>query len=270
MSTTVKDSKNNGNAEQEYAAEIKDITVSYRLYQQRPTSLKETLLRMLKERKIHYYTSFDALSGVSFKVPRGTIVGVIGSNGSGKSTLLKTLTGVLPPSRGKIITQGTIDSLIHLGSGFDSELNAVENIFLYGSLHNRPREETKERVSKILEFAELQEFAYTPVKYYSSGMFARLGFSCAIDIDPDLLLVDEVLAVGDERFNKKCKAEFKKFLDSNRTIIMVTHAISMIEKMAHQIVVLEKGKLIFFGDPKEAVEVYRDESYKSSLDGQRL
>ena len=166
--------------------------------------------------------------------------------------------------------RGELDSLISLGAGFDPELNAIENIYLYGSLHGRDKETIKERIPHILEFAELEEFAQTPIKYYSSGMYARLGFSCAIDTNPDILIVDEVLAVGDERFNKKCRAVFNEFLESDKTIIMVSHGVTMLERIAHQIGVLSKGELIFFGDPKEAVKVYRDPSYQSSLDGNRL
>lgn len=254
----------------EMAVELRNVTVTYRLYDERPTSFKESVIRAVKERKIRYYESFEAVSDVSFSVPKGQIVGIIGSNGAGKSTLLKAISGVLIPARGEVIVKGSMDSLISLGAGFDHELNAVENIYLYGSLHQISRAEIKERIPKILEFAELEEFAYTPIKYYSSGMFARLGFACAIDKDPDVLLVDEVLAVGDERFNNKSRKRMQELLDSDKTIIMVSHGINAMVKLADQIAVLSKGKLVFFGDPKEAAKVYRGESYESALDGQRL
>src|SRR5690606_3035619 len=183
---------------------------------------------------------------------KGTILGIIGGNGAGKSTLLKAISGVLRPSKGEVIVNGSLDSLISLGAGFDHELNAIENIYLYGSLHQMPRDEIKRRIPKILEFAELEEFAYTPIKYYSSGMFARLGFSCAIDTDPDVLLVDEVLAVGDERFNEKSRKRMEELLQSGKTIIMVSHGINQLVKIAHEIALLSKGRLIYHGDPKEA------------------
>ncbi len=254
----------------EYAVEVENVTVSFRAYKERPTSLKESILKFIREGRYKYYSTFNALENVSFKVPRGQIVGIIGSNGAGKSTLLRTISGTLPPGSGKVTVHGELDSLIKLGAGFDSELNAIENIYLYGSLHGFSRKEIKERVPKILEFAELEEFAQTPIKYYSSGMYARLGFSCAIDTDPDVLLVDEVLAVGDARFNNKCKQVFSKFLNGGKTIIMVSHGISMLEKTANQIGVLSKGRLIYFGDPSEAVRVYNSDDYESALDGKRL
>lgn len=255
---------------EQYAVEARDITVTYRAYTERPGTFKELVLNYINNRKVKYFTTFEALSHVSFQVPKGKIVGFIGSNGAGKSTLLKVLSGVLKPSTGEVITRGKVDSLIKLGAGFDRELNAIENIYLYASLYQVPREEIETRVPKILEFAELEEFAYTPIRYYSSGMFARLGFSCAIDMNPDILLVDEVLAVGDERFNKKSRDKMLELLQSGKTIIMVSHNISMLQKTADQLGVLSKGKLIFFGDPTEAVKVYRDDAYETSLDGKRL
>ncbi|MDC0358819.1 ABC transporter ATP-binding protein, partial [Oligoflexia bacterium] len=256
--------------EPSYTVEVRNVTVAYRSYKERPTSLKESLLKLAKTRKIKYYSTFDALADVSFSVASGKILGVIGSNGAGKSTLLRTMAGTLKPVHGEIITRGSVDSLIQLGAGFDSDLNAIENIYLYGSLHQQSRKEIKSRIPKILEFAELEEFALTPIKYYSSGMNARLGFSCAIDTDPDILLVDEVLAVGDERFNKKCRKVFNDFIKSNKTIIMVSHSCSTIEKVADQVLLLSKGRVAFLGDPKEAVAMYRDQNYELSLDGNRL
>lgn len=200
------------------AFELRDITVRYRLYKERPTSLKETMIRLLRDRQWRYFSLFDAISKVNLRVPRGNVFGIIGSNGSGKSTLLKVLSGVLSPSSGAIIRNGSISSLIELGAGFDPELNAVENIYLHASLHRKSRAQIRDRIDHIINFAELSEFAYTPVKYYSSGMFARLGFSAAVDIDPDILLVDEILAVGDERFQEKCQGVFSRFLTKGRPL----------------------------------------------------
>lgn len=244
---------------------VEGLTVAYRSYVEHPTSLKESLVRFFRTGKVRYYSTFDALSNVSFAVEKGSILGVIGSNGAGKSTLLRSLVGVLPPTSGKVSIDGSVDSLIQLGAGFDPELNAVENIFLYGSLHGKSKKYLTTRVDSILDFAELQDFRLTPLKYYSSGMSARLGFACAIDIDPDVLLVDEVLAVGDERFAEKCQAVFSRFLEAGKTIIIVTHNLTMVEEMADSVLLLSKGKVAFFGDPTEAIASYRDPHYQTVL-----
>lgn len=254
-------------SDEECAIEVDDITVRYRSYKERPGTLKENILRAVKERRFRYYSTFEALSDVSFKVSKGEILGIIGSNGAGKSTLLSVLAGVLRPAKGKVITRGSVDSLRSLGAGFDAELNAVENIYLYGSLHGRSREEMQERVPSILKFAELEEFASTPIRYYSSGMYARLGFSVAIDTDPDILLVDEVLAVGDERFQKKCRRVFEDFLSIGKTIVMVSHGMEFMERISTEIALLSRGKLIYKGCPKTAVELYRNTNYQTVLRG---
>ena len=245
--------------------QISNVTVSYRSYRQRPTSLKESFLKFLRHGLKRNYETFDALSDVSLQVPRGTVLGLIGSNGCGKSTLLKVLAGVLKPSRGDVQVNGSIASLIELGAGFDPELNAIENIFLNGALHKKTKREMSARVPQILKFAELEEFAHTPVKYYSSGMYARLGFSVAVDVDPDILLVDEILGVGDERFQAKCEGVFGELIRKGKTIILVTHSMDLIANKASQAVLLERGRLVYAGDPAKAVEMYRDGSYKSAL-----
>lgn len=252
------------------ALEVKNVTVTYRSYKERPATIKESFIRFLKTGQLRHYSTFNALENISFQVPRGQVFGIIGSNGAGKSTLLRTLSGTLPPSSGRITVNGKVDSLIQLGAGFDSDLNAVENIYLSSSLHERKRKDVAKRIPQILEFAELTEFAQTPVRYYSSGMYARLGFATAIDREPDILLVDEVLAVGDERFQKKCKKVFRSYLDEKKTIVMVSHSMGTLENMASQICLLSRGQVMFIGDPKEAVRRYRDESYRIALDGNRL
>jgi ABC-type polysaccharide/polyol phosphate transport system ATPase subunit len=247
------------------AIEVEGVTVAYRSYQERPTSLKESLIRLVRDRRVKHFSTFDALQDVSFVVPRGKVLGIIGSNGSGKSTLLKVLAQVLRPTQGFAKLHGTVSCLIELGAGFDPELNALENIYLNGSLHKRTAKQIKRHVDSILDFAELREFARTPIKYYSSGMFARLGFSVAVDIDPDILLVDEILAVGDERFQQKCLGVFQRFIKSGKTILLVSHDVAMIEAKTDIVLVLSKGKRIFFGSPPEAVSVYRGNSYQTAL-----
>jgi ABC-type polysaccharide/polyol phosphate transport system ATPase subunit len=253
-------------AADELAIDIRDVTVAYRSYEERPTSLKESALRFLRSGSLRHFSTFDALSKISLSIPRGRVFGIIGSNGSGKSTLLKVLAKVLKPTSGKVTVKGSIASLIELGVGFDPELNAIENIYLNGALHKKSAAQIRHRVDHILEFAELKQFASTPVKYYSSGMAARLGFAVAIDIDPDILLVDEILAVGDERFQTRCHEVFHRLLNSGKTIVLVSHDLKMIESTAHEVALLSRGQLVFLGDPATAVHLYRDENYRTALE----
>ena len=253
------------NQNEEVAARVSNVSVSFRAYNQRPCTLKESVIKGIKTRSFSNYSYFNALSDVSFEVPKGQVFGIIGSNGAGKSTLLRVLAGVLPPTKGEVTMRGSIDSLIQLGAGFDAELNAIENIYLNSSLHGKNKDEIKEKIPGILAFAELEDFASTPVKYYSSGMYARLGFSVAVDRDPDILVVDEILAVGDERFQKKCKKVFNSFLERKKTIIMVSHSLNMLEQTADQIMLLSKGKVNFIGTPKDAISRYRDADYVTAL-----
>ena len=261
----LEDGIDRGSNDGRLAVEVRGVTVAFRSYEQRPTSFKETLLNTIKKKRLKYYSTFDALKDVSFSVGRGQVFGIIGSNGAGKSTLLRTMAGVIKPTGGEIRLHGRVDSLIQLGAGFDPDLNAIENIFLNGSLYRRSSAEMRQRLPHILKFAELEEFAYTPIKYYSAGMAARLGFSVAIDRDPDILLVDEVLAVGDERFQVKCQKVFDRYLAERKTIILVSHNMDTIVRMAHQVLLLSKGRVVFCGDPQTATELYRDQSYETRL-----
>jgi ABC-type polysaccharide/polyol phosphate transport system ATPase subunit len=245
--------------------ELDNISVEYRLYHERPTSLKESVLRSLRTGKIKHYTKLFALKNVNLRVEKGEVFGVIGSNGAGKSTLLRVLAGVLPPTAGTRRIAGSIDSLISLGAGFDPELNAVENILLYGSLRRRKTSEIRKHIGRILEFAELGEFADTPIKYYSSGMAARLGFAVAVDSNPDVLLVDEVLAVGDERFRAKCDQVFIDFLAQGKTVFMVSHALDTVRNLCSRVGVLSQGQFVFTGDAEEAIKIYLSPDYATRL-----
>lgn len=249
----------------EPAIAIEGVTVSYRQYTERSTSLKESALRLCSRRPVSSFSTLDALSSIDLTVARGEVLAIIGSNGSGKSTLLKVASGVLAPSRGRVEVRGLVTSLIELGAGFDPELTAVENIYLNGALFRRSATQMRERIEHILRFAELTEFAHTPLKYFSSGMFARLGFSAALDLDPDILIVDEILAVGDERFQEKCHGVFRSLIDRGKTILLVTHSMSQVESLADRAVLLAKGRIAFDGDPATAVELYRDEDYLRRL-----
>lgn len=244
---------------------LEEVTVAYRSYKERPSSLKEALIRLLRKGSLKHYSTFNALANINLNIPYGRVLGFIGSNGSGKSTLLKVMAQVLKPTAGNVQVNGSVSSLIELGVGFDPELNAIENIYLNGSLHKKSRSQIKLRVEKILDFAELHDFATTPIKYYSSGMAARLGFAVAIDIDPDILLVDEILAVGDERFQEKCRGVFKQFLKSGKTIVIVSHDMHMLAEITQEIALLSKGSIVFQGDPQTAIQMYRDKSYETAL-----
>ena len=247
------------------AVRISNLTISFRSYQQRPTTLKEAVLWRVRRGRRKYYSSFDALTSISFEVPRGSVFGIIGSNGAGKTTLLRAITGVLPPSTGTVKVHGRIDSLIQLGAGFDVELSAIENIYLNCSLHKMTRNYIKSRIPGILRFAELEDFAHTPIKYYSSGMFARLGFAVAVDRDPDILVVDEVLAVGDDRFREKCMNVFQDLLARQKTIIMVSHNLDQVQSFCKEAALLECGHLAYLGEPAQAIARYVDPSYKTRL-----
>jgi teichoic acid transport system ATP-binding protein len=247
------------------AISVRDLEVAFRSYDKRPASLKETLIRVVKERKWTYHSEFCALKGISFEVQRGEVFAIIGSNGAGKTTLLRSLVGAITPKSGELAVAGSMDSLIQLGAGFDPDLNAIENIFLNGSLYGYSKAHMKDRVEKILEFAELQDFAHTPIRYYSSGMSARLGFSVAIDRDPDILVVDEVLGVGDSRFQAKCDKVFEAFLAQKKTIVMVSHAIESVRKMATRCLLLSAGTVRYIGDVNEAISIYESDDYATRL-----
>ena len=235
---------------------LENVTVTYNYHRYKSGSLKEVILKTLLRKK-EEAIKFNALDNVSIKIEEGESVGFIGHNGAGKSTLLNVLARTMAPSQGKVEITGTIDSLRNLGAGFDPELNAIENIYLYKSLLGYKRKEIKDRVPAILDFAALGEFAQTPIKYYSSGMFARLGFATAIDSDPDILLIDEVINVGDESFINKCHEVFKNFHQSGKTLVLVSHELEFIQNFCDKVGVLKKGCLEFIGEPKEAVEYYR-------------
>jgi ABC-2 type transport system ATP-binding protein len=245
---------------------LKDVTVSYRSYTEKSSTLKESCLRLLRGHRSAEYDSFNALAGATLSVPKGSVLALIGGNGSGKSTLLKIIAQVLKPSSGSVVVNGGVASLIELGVAFDPELNAIENIYLHGALHKKTAARIEKRIDAILDFSELRPFAHRPIRYYSSGMIARLGFSCAVDVDPDILLVDEILGVGDERFMSKCSKVFEDFIQKQKTLVIVSHDLEMVKRFATQAVLLSAGKVVYYGDPITAIEKYRDNSYQTSLE----
>jgi ABC-type polysaccharide/polyol phosphate transport system ATPase subunit len=225
------------------------------MYRERNNSLKTALLRGRRE----ISEDFWALNDVSFDVPAGSTFGLIGRNGSGKSTLLKCLAKILYPNQGSITVQGRAASLLEVGSGFHPELSGRENIYLNGSILGMSRKEVAAKFDEIVEFSGVGKFIDQPVKNYSSGMYVRLGFSVAIHVEPDVLVVDEVLAVGDAAFQAKCKQKFSDFKEAGRTVILVTHSMNQVSAMCDQVAWLNQGRLAAVGDAKSVIAAYKDD-----------
>ncbi|MDF5709103.1 MAG: ABC transporter ATP-binding protein [Nostoc sp. S4] len=217
--------------------------------------LKKTMLSVL-EGKYRQPVKKLVLDKIDFVVKKGQKIGIIGANGSGKSTLLKIISGILQPSSGTVRVRGKIAPLIELGAGFDLEISVMDNIILYGVLLGYSRLEMRNRAPSILEFAELQDYAFVPVKGLSSGMVARLGFSIATDVQPDILILDEILSVGDESFKNKCKQRLNKFWNEDATVLVVSHDLEFVQQSCVQGVWLDHGKLRFIGKADEAVSCY--------------
>jgi ABC-type polysaccharide/polyol phosphate transport system ATPase subunit len=240
------------------AVVAEEVTKIYRrfLHQHQFRTLKSALLTGSLITDLRPDETFTALDGVSFEVPRGATFGVIGENGSGKSTLLKLLAGITKPTRGVLRVDGRISALIELGAGFHPEISGRENVAINGIMLGLSRREVDERFDEIVDFAELREFIDAPVKTYSSGMYMRLGFSVAIHVDPDVLLIDEVLAVGDEAFTRKCLDKIGEFHRRGKTIVLVTHSLGLVEKMCDETLWLRHGRKAGVGDPKRVVDAY--------------
>jgi ABC-type polysaccharide/polyol phosphate transport system ATPase subunit len=235
-----------------------DLTKIYRrfLHQNQFRTLKSALLKGSLLSDLAPHETFTALQGVSFEVPKGTTFGVIGENGSGKSTLLKLLAGITKPTRGTLHVDGRISALIELGAGFHPEISGRENVAINGIMLGLSRQEVDERFAEIVAFAELERFIDAPVKTYSSGMYARLGFAVAIHVDPEVLLIDEVLAVGDEAFTRKCLDKIGEFRRRGKTIVIVTHSLGLVEKMCDDVLWLRRGTVADRGDPRRVVDAY--------------
>jgi ABC-2 type transport system ATP-binding protein len=221
---------------------------------ERVSTLQETVIRWL-QRRMRFHDLW-ALRDVSLHVGQGEVVGIIGRNGAGKSTLLRVIAGVIKPTGGTVKTKGRLVPLIDLSAGFDMELTGRENIFLNGALFGLSRGEMNGRVRSIIDFAEIPGFIDVPMRTYSSGMIVRLGFAIAADMEPELLLVDEVLAVGDERFQEKCATRFQTFRDNGVTIILVSHNTSLVRSLCSRAIWLEQGSIAEDGDPGQVVEQY--------------
>lgn len=235
------------------AISVNNVSKMYKLYDNPMDRLKESLgLTRQKKYKEHY-----ALHDVSFQVERGECVGIIGTNGSGKSTILKIITGVLNQTQGEVAVNGRISALLELGAGFNMEYTGIENVYLNGTMIGFSKEEIDAKLQEILDFADIGDFVYQPVKTYSSGMFVRLAFAVAINIEPEILIVDEALSVGDVFFQAKCYRKFEEFKKMGKTILMVSHDLSSISKYCDKIVLLNHGIKMAEGEPKEIIDLYK-------------
>jgi ABC-2 type transport system ATP-binding protein len=236
------------------AVAVQGVSKRFRLYHEKYTSLKERIIHLGNVP----YEEFWALKGVDIDIAQGETVGLLGHNGSGKSTLLKCIASILRPTEGRILVRGKLAAMLELGSGFHPELSGRDNVFLNASLLGLPRRDVERRFDDIVAFAELEQFIDNQVRFYSSGMYTRLGFAVATAFEPEVLLVDEVLAVGDEAFQRKCLARIKEFQDQGRTIIIVSHAPDSLRSICNRGFVLDRGKVIGEGPIGEAIRVFRD------------
>ncbi|MDQ5872821.1 MAG: ABC transporter ATP-binding protein [Acidobacteriota bacterium] len=236
------------------AIHLDKVSVRYRIPRERIGSLKEYAIRRLKRRL--FFDEFEALKDVSLEVPAGETVGVIGRNGAGKSTLFRLIAKVMPPTVGHVVVVGRVAPLLELGLGFHGELTGRENVMLQGALLGRSRAEMKGRMSRIVEWAEVEEFIDAPIRTYSTGMAARLAFSVATDVEPDILLVDEALAVGDEGFQRKCHVRIEEFRKSGKTVLFVSHALTQVRESCHRAIWIHEGRLVRDGDARAVTELY--------------
>jgi ABC-type polysaccharide/polyol phosphate transport system ATPase subunit len=237
------------------AIRVEHVTKAFRLRAGGSPTLKSTILEMIGRRR--QSREFLALKDVDFVVRRGETLGIIGANGAGKSTLLSLVSGTMAPTTGRISTQGTISSLLELGAGFHPDLTGRENVFLYGAVMGLSRNQMNERFDAIVEFSGIREFIDQPVKHYSSGMYVRLGFSVAVEVDPDVLLIDEVLAVGDADFQRKCLAKMEEFRQKNKTMLIISHDMKTIQSISDRILLLDDGRTVGIGNPDSMVEQYQ-------------
>ena len=240
------------NKQPETVISIKNLTKEYKMYPRKKDRLIETIFPSIKR-----HSTFKALDDLNLEIKKGEILGILGKNGAGKSTLLKIVTGVVVPTSGEVKVNGKISSLLELGTAFNMELTGIENIYQHGQVMGLTNEEIEATKQDVIDFADIGDHLYQPVKTYSSGMFARLAFACAINVDPEILIVDEVLSVGDMAFQLKCFKKFQQFKERGKTILFVTHSIGDVLKNCTRTIILENGKKTFDGDVKDGVELYK-------------
>ena len=235
---------------------VEDVSVTYRTSLERSPTFKSTLLRLGRRERI--IREIEALKNVSFEVPNGKVMGVVGANGAGKSTLMRTVAGILPPTNGRVEVQGRVSTLLSLGVGFNKKLTGRENVVLGGLAAGLTRAELREKYDEIVEFAELDEFMDMPMRTYSSGMYGRLAFAVAVTMHPDILIIDEALSVGDARFRRKSFQKMRELCAEDRTILLVSHALGSIEKLCDEAIWMDKGRLRMWDEPHAVVEAYTE------------
>ncbi len=234
------------------AIEVKNVTKSFKIYYDKANTLKEHLLFWNRNKS----EIFTALNGVDLEIKKGETVGLIGINGSGKSTLLKLMTKIYYPTTGKIITHGKVTSLLELGAGFHQDFTGKENIYFNAAIFGLTKQEIEKRIDEIIEFSELGDFINNPVRTYSSGMYMRLAFSIAINVDADILLIDEILAVGDKHFQDKCFAKLNELKNSDKTIVIVSHDLGKIKEICNRAIWIDEGKVELDGSPEKVIKEY--------------
>ena len=249
-------------ADKETVLTVDNVSVKYRLTEEKVDNLKEYVIRFLK--RDLKYKDFLALDGVSFSLEKGDRLAILGSNGAGKSTLLKVIAGVLKQSEGEVTKTGNVVPLLELGAGLDMQYSGAENIYLYGSMLGYPKDFIKAKYDEIVEFADLGEFINMPVKNYSSGMRARLGFAIATVVEPDILILDEVLSVGDAAFKKKSEKKIMDMFDKGTTVLFVSHNEDQVRKLCSKGIVLKRGKLVYSGTANEAMDFYLGKNYQGN------
>lgn len=242
--------------EQEYSIVAEGISMHFNMASERLESLKEYFIKLIKRQL--FFKDFIAVNNISFEIKKGEVFGIVGTNGSGKSTTLKMISGILKPTSGKIQINGNIAPLIELGAGFDGELTARENIYLNGAVLGYSKKYIDEHFDQIVDFAELRDFLDMPIKNYSSGMVARIAFAIATVITPDILIVDEILSVGDFLFQEKCEKRINELMAGGTTIVIVSHSIAQIERLCDRVMWLEKGELKMIGNTAEVCEAYKN------------
>ncbi len=235
---------------------VENMSMMFNLNQEKVDNLKEYFIKLVT-RKLHF-TEFWALNDISLTVEKGDRVGVLGFNGAGKSTLLKVIAGVLKPTKGNVKVNGVIAPMLELGAGFDMNYSGKENIYLYGATMGYSRKFIEEKYNEIVEFSELGDFINVPVKNYSSGMRARLGFAIATAVQPEILILDEVLSVGDAKFRKKSEAKIRSMFDKGITVLFVSHSVEQVLNICNKAIILEKGKIIAQGEAKEICNKYNE------------
>lgn len=244
---------------------LENIGLEFRIFSTRTRSIKESVLNYLLRREYTKPTrSVAALAGINLHIPHGQRLGIVGDNGSGKSSLLKIITRIYPPTSGRVLCQGFIVPLLEVGIGFNTELSGLENIFLTGAIMGFSRRRMAQRVDQIFDFSELGEFADTPVKYYSSGMAQRLAFSIATEIDPEILLLDEIFSAGDIHWMEKAQRRMQALIDRTSILVLVSHSMELIQTYCDRVIWLEAGKIVMDGTPDQIVEAYRAAAASSS------